>query len=127
MLVGAQVSAFQFSYAHTFGLSIFIFPALIVSCLSANHIIKRYFLYIFSIGMLISWGTGLVGDFSNLWGKEFFKSSGILNQIIMGLPYATILHTLEYVSYLFFAFVFLNVLPKSRDANFDTYGTSVIK
>lgn len=117
--IGVIFASFQASFAHTFGVSIFLLPAVILSALMSKSVVKLLFYYLASIGLLATWGTGLVGDVTNSIGLSLFTSPSLLQRHFMGISYSDILNTIEYTSYIGFEITFLTYLSqlKPSDAN----------
>jgi hypothetical protein len=112
LLVGSFYSAFQSSFAHTFGLAIFLLPAIVILALSCGDNIKSVLISLLSLCLLANWGTGLAGDVTNSIGFNFFNSEIISSFKFYGIKYPTILTSIEFSSYIAFTVCFLYLLTR---------------
>ena len=117
--VGVMFATFQASFAHTFGLAIFLIPAIMVVIVSAKNLLQIFMFSIFSLGVVIAWGTGLVGDASQTIGLSVFSHGGFVEKTYAHIKYDALLNSIEYSAYIGFALVFLMHLffAKVRNAS----------
>lgn len=106
--IGGLYSSFQASYGHTFGLTIFILPSLVLISFYSQNLIKFIYLYILSFFSIISWGTGLVGDVTNSFGLNYFHN--LVDKKIIGIRYSDFINTLEFVSLFIIAIFCLSMI-----------------
>ena len=104
--VGIFTSLYQASFAHTFGMTAFIFPA--SCCLAVFYVkqnfIKLIFWYIFSISLVCTWGVGIVGQGNILTAFDFYPAFSVPEKM------ANWLFTVEYVSHLCYGFLLTYLL-----------------
>lgn len=106
------VASFQASFAHTFGLAIFLYPAVIILCLGFTSLLKACLLSIASLGLVAAWGTGPVGDFTAAFGLQALSS--LPDNGVAGRLYLSLIHSIETSLYLAFALLFILQLSRTR-------------
>lgn len=94
---GALVAAFQASFGHTFGLTIFIFPLIVMALKSETRIETRLIIHTIGALCLVSWGTGLVGDVSEIFGLNFFANLAVQAPTVFAIEYSSLLISLEFI------------------------------
>lgn len=117
--VGALFSVFQSSFAHTFGLAIFIYPAVIITVCQQRNMTKAFLLWAISGCLLLGWGTGMVGDFTNIFGLKLFSYPKLLDKTAVGMKLSDALNTIEYASYIAYAIIFIMLIGKTKGRTFD--------
>jgi len=116
--MGIIVACFQASFAHTFGLAIFLFPAVIILATSSHSLLKACLLSVFSAGLLASWGLGLEGDFTMAFDPSGAGLGALIETRLAGIPYTSVVHSVETAAYLgFAALCSLQLARFSRDAD----------
>ncbi|WP_374494666.1 hypothetical protein [Zoogloea sp.] len=106
------VASFQASFAHTFGLAIFLYPAVIFICLGSTSLLKASLLSTASLGLVAAWGTGPVGDFTAAFGLQALSS--LPDSVVAGIRYPSLIHSIETSLYLGFALLFILQLSRTR-------------
>lgn len=106
--VGIFTSLYQASFAHTFGMSAFIFPA---SCFVAVfytklNLMKTIFWYVFPITLLCTWGVGILGQGNMLTALYLYPAFSVPVKL------GNWLFTIEYVSHLCYGFLLAYLLKK---------------
>lgn len=97
------MACFQASFAHTFGLAIFLFPAVIILATSSHSLFKACLLSVCSTGILVTWGLGLDGDFTTAFSPSGKGLSTLTETRLAGIPYTSLVHSIETATYLGFA------------------------
>lgn len=103
--IAFTVASFQASFSHTFGLAIFLYPAVIILCISTLSLLKASLLSIASVGLVAAWGTGPVGDFTVAFGMNAMSS--LADSLVGDIPYPSLVNTIETSLYLAFAVLFV--------------------
>lgn len=111
-------SWFQASYAHTFGISILMYPAIMLMVIESEDAWRGTWLWLSSIILLIGWGTGAVGDASNIIGLSLFAPERINSVVMAGINYPSLLATIETGAYIAFGILLLiKLLDKNNNIN----------
>ncbi|PSM13447.1 hypothetical protein [Stenotrophomonas maltophilia] len=102
-LVTAALTAwFQASYAHTFGMAMLMFPALMLLVAEAEDRWRAAGVWLASILLLVGWGTGEIGDMAGIFGKVLFSPERVHHIVALGVNYPSLLATLETAAYIAF-------------------------
>lgn len=107
LAIGTVYAFFQSSFAHTFGLAIFLYPAIVVVALSRQSASQAVLISSVSLGLLAGWGTGFVGDAFNVVGGSFFDDPALLERTFADIPYGSLINSIEYSLYVAFGFMFM--------------------
>ena len=100
--VASFVGIFQASFAHTFGFTAFMVPALmIIPLFFKKHLFKQLFFFFTPVFLLCTWGTGITGQ------GIVLNMIGISSNFSWGAEVATKLFTLEYILHICFALLCL--------------------
>lgn len=108
--IAFTVAAFQASFAHTFGLAIFLYPAVIILCVSTGSLLKACLLSIASWGLVAAWGTGVVDDFTVAFGLKALAS--LPDSMVAEIRYPSLIQTIEMSLHLAFAVLFIIQLAR---------------
>lgn len=108
--IAFTVAAFQASFAHTFGLAIFLYPAVIILCVSTGSLLKACLLSIASWGLVAAWGTGVVDDFTVAFGLKALAS--LPDSTLADIRYPSLIQTIETSLHLAFAVLFIIQLAR---------------
>lgn len=98
---------FQASYAHTFGISILMYPAMMLMVTETEDSWQRAGLWLSSILLLVAWGTGAVGDASQVLGLSLFTPERVQSLTVGGINYPSLLATVETGAYIAFGLLLL--------------------
>ena len=106
---------FQASYAHTFGISFLMYPAIMLMVTESEDVWRGAVLWLSSILLLIAWGTGAVGDASQLLGISLFPAERVNSLNLGGINYPSLLNTVETSTYIAFGVLLLIRLLGGND------------
>lgn len=97
-VISGFVGLFQSSFAHTFGFTAFMVPALMLVPLCFHfHKFKMIIFYFIPIFLLCTWGTGVSGQ------GILLNMFGLTSNFVFGAAMATKLFTIEYILHICFA------------------------
>lgn len=113
--VAALTAWFQASYAHTFGISILMYPAMMLMVIESEDYWRATGLWLSSILLLVGWGTGAVGDASQVLGLSLFTPERVQSLILGGINYPSLLATVETGAYIAFGVLMLLRLLSNED------------
>jgi hypothetical protein len=105
--IAALTAWFQASYAHTFGISILMYPAIMLMVTESEDYWRGAILWLSSILLLVGWGTGTVGDASQVLGLSLFTPERVHSLTLAGINYPSLLNTLETGAYIAFGVLLL--------------------
>lgn len=111
----ALTAWFQASYAHTFGISMLMYPALMLMVTESEDYWRGAGLWLSSILLLVAWGTGTVGDASQLLGLSLFTPERVQSLTVAGINYPSLLLTVETATYIAFGVLLLLRLLGAND------------
>ncbi len=122
-LVTAALTAwFQAAYAHTFGMAMLMFPALMLLVAEAEDRWRAAGVWLASILLLVGWGTGEVGDMAGIFGKVLFSPERVHHIVALGVNYPSLLATLEAAAYIAFGvMLMLRLLGGAETADAGRY------
>ncbi|EOW2136818.1 hypothetical protein N5C16_11180 [Stenotrophomonas sp. GD03908] len=102
LATAALTAWFQASYAHTFGMAMLMFPALMLLVLDTQDRWRAAGVWLAPILLLLGWGTGEMGDVAAIFGGTLFSPERVNHIMVLGMSYPSLLATLEASAYMAF-------------------------
>lgn len=117
LALAALTAWFQASYAHTFGMAILMYPAIMLMAVECKDRWRGAVLWLASILLLCDWGTGTVDDFTRGFGLHLFSGQSLQRLTLLGINYPSLLMTLEMGAYMAFGLLLVIRLLAGAQGN----------